>query len=195
MIAVGTVSTNRAAIAANAKVRKNGYMSSQPQLLPISLDPSDVVYTPSWLAQDMVEFFNPVGSILEPCAGDGVFLNFLPSAQWCEIEKGRDFFAWNTPIDWMIGNPPFSMLAKWIYHSMEFAENIVYIVPCRTPFISNKMVLKMYEWGSVKHMRIYGQGNQLNFPLNYLMAALHFQRGYHGAMEMSYHPAILSNNA
>lgn len=70
-------------------------MTSQPQLLQIALDPGDVVYTPDWVARDMVEYFKPSGRILEPCAGDGAFLEYLPGAEWCEIEKGRDFFAWN----------------------------------------------------------------------------------------------------
>ena len=38
----------------------------------------------------MVEFFKPSGRILEPCKGDGVFLKYLPSAEWCEIQEGRD---------------------------------------------------------------------------------------------------------
>jgi hypothetical protein len=68
-------------------------MSVQPQLLQIPLDPGDVVYTPDWVARDMVEFFKPSGRILEPCKGDGVFLKYLPPhAEWCEIQEGRDFF-------------------------------------------------------------------------------------------------------
>ena len=52
----------------------------------------DVVYTPDWAAQDMVGFFKPSGSILEPCSGDGAILKHLPAhTQWCEIEKGKDF--------------------------------------------------------------------------------------------------------
>ena len=50
-------------------------IAAQPQLLQIPLDPDDVVYTPDWVAKDMVEFFKPSGRILEPCKGDGVFLD------------------------------------------------------------------------------------------------------------------------
>jgi hypothetical protein len=32
----------------------------------MALDPQDVVYTPDWVARDMVEYFKPSGRILEP---------------------------------------------------------------------------------------------------------------------------------
>ena len=56
-------------------------MTTQPQLLQIPLDAGDVVYTPDWVAKDMVDYFNPKGKILEPCSGDGVFLKYLPNAE------------------------------------------------------------------------------------------------------------------
>jgi hypothetical protein len=82
-------------------------MNAQPQLLQIALDPRDIVYTPDWVARDMVEYFKPSGRILEPSCGDGVFLRHLPpETDWCEIEQGRDFYAWTKPVDWVFGNPP-----------------------------------------------------------------------------------------
>ena len=32
-------------------------MNTQPQLLNIALDPGDVVYTPDWVAADMVSYY------------------------------------------------------------------------------------------------------------------------------------------
>ena len=81
---------------------------SQMQLLHINLNPADRVYTNDWVVADMVDFFKPSGRILDPCKGDGVFLKYLPGADWCEIEKGKDFFAWSNPVDWVFGNPPYS---------------------------------------------------------------------------------------
>lgn len=53
-------------------------LRQQAQLLNIILDPKDVVYTPDWVADDMVSFFQPSGKILEPSKGEGVFLKYLP---------------------------------------------------------------------------------------------------------------------
>ena len=83
---------------------------AQMQLLQIALDPRDTVYTPDWVAQDMVNYFQPSGEVLEPCCGDGIFLKYMPSAHWFEIERGRDFYAWSTRVDWIVGNPPYKQI-------------------------------------------------------------------------------------
>lgn len=161
--------------------------NTQPQLLQIALDKKDVVYTPDWVARDMVEYFRPSGRILEPAAGDGAILKYLPGADWCEIEQGRDFFQCAFGYDWILSNPPYSCFGKWIYHGMEVSRNVVYLVPCAKPFYSEKLFRKMRTWGRIKEMRIYGSGNKLGFPIGFLIGAVHFQKDYHGAMEISYY--------
>jgi hypothetical protein len=158
---------------------------SQPQLLQIPLDPGDVVYTPDWVAADMVAYFKPSGRVLEPCAGDGAFLKHLPGAEWCEIEKGRDFFAWNEPVDWCFGNPPYRMSGKWIRHSMVIAKEFVYLLPCDKPFISFGMIRDVMAWGGLVEIRVYGTGSALGFPIGYAIGALHYRKGYTGPMSIS----------
>lgn len=156
---------------------------AQPQLLKMALDEKDIVYTPDWVAQDMVEFFKPSGRILEPCKGAGVFLKYLPKhTEWCEIQDGRDFFAWNEPVDWVFGNPPYSAFGKWVYHAMSISKNVVYLAPAAKPFYSEKMLRKMIAWGMLAHSRAYGGGAKLNFPIGFLISALHFKKGYKGGM-------------
>lgn len=161
-------------------------MTTQPQLLQIPLDEKDVVYTPDWVAKDMVEFFKPSGRILEPCKGDGVFLKYLPKhTEWCEIQEGRDFFAWSEPVDWIVGNPPYRMSGKFMRHGMKIANNFVYLIPCDKPFISYGMIETVNNWGGIVHMRTYGTGSKLGFPIGYAVGAIHFQRGYTGPMYSS----------
>jgi len=38
-----------------------------------------------------------------------------------EIEKGRDFFAWNEQVDWIVGNPPYKQFRKLIRKSQEIS--------------------------------------------------------------------------
>lgn len=163
---------------------------TQPQLLNIALNPNDVVYTPDWVAKDMVEYFRPSGRILDPCAGDGVFLKHLPPhTEWCEIEKGRDFFKWTEPVDWIVGNPPYNVFADWFEHSRNIASNVVYILPCNKPFNSNRIIEDLEIWGGMVHMRYYGRAAAV-FPylgVGFPVGAIHFQRGYHGGMTMSYY--------
>lgn len=161
-------------------------MSTQPQLLQIALDPGDVVYTPDWVARDMVDYFKPSGRILEPCSGDGVFLRYLPTtAEWCEIEKGRDFFAWNEPVDWVIGNPPYSVFSKWLGHSMEIAENICYLIPLTRLFNSGFFIKRLIEWGNIVTMRYYADGGELGFPIGFAIGAVWFQRDYKGNTQIT----------
>lgn len=163
--------------------------ATQPQLLQIALDPGDVVYTPDWVAKDMVDFFKPTGRILEPCAGDGVFLKYLPpKTEWCEIEKGRDFFSWRERVDWIVGNPPFKQFYEFMLHSFEIADNIVYLLPIDKPFnvfLTHKMI---YEKGGIVHLRCYGDGRTIGIPeIHRPATAIHFQRGYTGGMFTSFY--------
>lgn len=108
---------------------------------------SDVVYTPDDVARDIVAYFKPAGRVLEPAAGDGAFLSHMPGAEWCELEKGRDFFAWGEAVDWIVGNPPYSIFSEFMRHSMTVAKNIVFLIPINKAFNSSKMIKDIYQWG------------------------------------------------
>jgi hypothetical protein len=161
-------------------------MSVQPQLIHANFVEKDVVYTPDWVARDMVDFFKPSGRVLEPCRGEGAIYRYLPAgSDWCEIQEGRDFFAFNEQVDWIITNPPYSAFGKWILRGMEISKNVVYLAPVAKPFYSEKLFREMQAWGKIKHIRVYGGGSKLDFPIGFLIGAIHFQKGYFGAMETS----------
>ena len=131
----------------------------------------------------MVDFFKPSGRILDPCKGDGIFLKYLPpETEWCEIEKGVDFFKWHSHVDWVFGNPPYSIFTKWMMHSMKIAKNICYLLPANKPFNSYKILESLHRWGGIKHMRVYGKSRIFNIDIGFPIAAIHFQRGYTGPM-------------
>ncbi len=158
-------------------------MSTQPQLLQMVLDPNDIFYTPDWIARDMVEFFKPSGRILEPSKGAGVFMKCLPPhAEWCEIEEGRDFFKWVEPVDWVFGNPPYNIFKKWMAHSFSIARHIVYLIPITKVFNSYYQMLDISKYGGVVHVRVYGAGRVIKWPMGFAIGAVHFQRDYHGPM-------------
>jgi hypothetical protein len=162
-------------------------MSSQPQLPQIALDKKDVVYTPDFVARDMVEFFKPTGRILEPACGDGAFLKYLPGADWCEIEKGRDFYSVTSRYDWLVSNPPFTQYSEWLNQSMAIAENILYLIPVNKECNGYEMMVNLRDWGGVVHRRIYGPGSRLQFPIGFACGALHYRRDYRGPMYTSFY--------
>jgi len=164
-------------------------MTSQPQLLQIALDPQDIVYTPDWVACDMVKHFNPSGIILEPSCGDGAFLKYLPTAEWCEIEKGVDFFAYSKNVNWIIGNPPYSVFSKWLGHSFDIAENVCYLIPLTRLFNSGYFIKRLLNWGGIVEMRYYADGQDLGFPIGFAIGAVWFQKGYTGKTQITIYEA------
>lgn len=154
---------------------------AQMQLLKVALDPKDIVYTPDWVARDMIEYFKPIGKILEPCRGNGAFMKYLPdNTEWCEIEEGHDFYAFSTLVDWIIGNPPYKQIKEWLEHSFELSNDIVYVIPINSPFNSMKRMKMILEWGGIKAIRAYGNGSIFGMNYGFAVGAFHFQARYKG---------------
>lgn len=151
----------------------------QPALLHVPIT-KDIYYTPRWLSKAIVEHFAPSGQCLDPCIGDGAFYDFLPeeSRDWCEIEKGRDFYSYKRKVDWCIGNPPYSNMLSWIRHSFTIADNIVYLIPLHRTFASLKFLKDIKIYGGVAEIYIIGTGTTANFPFGHALAAVHFKRDY-----------------
>ena len=160
---------------------------AQLQLLQQTLTANDVVYTPDWAALDIVEWFKPSGRILEPCKGQGAILKYLPNADWCEISEGKDFFAWNEPVDWIVSNPPYSMFNDWLEHSFQIAPDIVYLMPLQKFFNAFGTMEACRKHGWVKHIRVYGTGTRLKFPMGNAIGAIHFVRSYVGDTSWSWY--------
>lgn len=147
----------------------------------------DVVYTLDIIAREIVKFYQPYGVILEPSCGDGAFLKYLPAnTLWCELTAGRDFFAWNERVDWIVSNPPYSIFSDWLRHSFEIADNIVYLIPVNKPFNSYRLMREIYQWGGIRHCLVIGPGRQLGFEVGYAFGAFHFQRNYRGGMSVTF---------
>lgn len=149
------------------------------------LNPNDVVFTPDKISKFIVELFNPTGKILEPCSGEGAFLRYLPTAEWCEITKGRDFFDYNEKVDWIVTNPPYSNFDRFLEHSFELADNVVFLVPVAK-------VLK--SWGTIQKIKRYGgivsvwlvPASRCGFPFGFPAGAFHFKKDYKGATQFLY---------
>ena len=94
--------------------------------------PFDEIYTPKPVALRMIEMcdLKEGDLVLDPSYGEGVFYNNLPdyvSKEWCEIEKGIDFFEYNKKVDCIVGNPPYSIWTKWLKHTITLTDKFCYI--------------------------------------------------------------------
>jgi len=168
----------------------------QLSFLPSKINQNDVVYTPDAVARDIVNYFNPSGMCLDPCLGDGAFYKYLPSGrEWCEIEKGRDFFFWSKPVDWIVGNPPYSIFSDWLRHSMELAPNIVYLIPIAKVYSVEGRMKEIYQWGGIVETVYYGKGTELGFPFGFPAGAVYIRRGFGGPIKVSFRQVPLTNRS
>lgn len=92
---------------------------------------NDVVMTPQYLTDKIINYFDIRGKCLEPCRGTGNFYTSMVSrgldVDWCEISDGRNFFDYKNQVDWIITNPPFSQFRSFLKHSMEISNNVVFL--------------------------------------------------------------------
>ncbi|WPJ53518.1 hypothetical protein PQZ66_gp33 [Klebsiella phage vB_KleM_KB2] len=150
-------------------------------------NPNDVVYTPEWIALDMIKHFKPEGIILDPCSGGGVFFNNLEGNKYfCEIEKGVDFFDFELPVRWIISNPPYSIFDEWLTHSLSLADEVCYLIPVNKLLSSYKKLQEVYKWGGIKHIRYYGSGRKIGFPFGFPVGAVHLSKNYKGEVGISF---------
>ena len=83
---------------------------------------NDVFYTPDDLVDDCMKLMDIIEDddfLLDPFYGQGAFYKKYPESNpkdWCEIALGRDFFEYDTHVDWIISNPPFSKMTKVLNH-------------------------------------------------------------------------------
>ena len=153
--------------------------------------PSDYVQTPVWCAKDMIDFYNPIGKILDPCRGENkVFTNILNNSDWCEITEGIDFFKNNKQYNWIIGNPPYSIFNKWLKHSYEIAENIVYLLPTFKVFNALGLIRMYKKYGWIKHIRIYDTGKDIEWSRSRPIGAIYFKKDFSGSTEWSFYNKI-----
>ncbi len=143
--------------------------------------PADIVYTPNYVSKQIIDFLNPKGKCLDPCKGDGAFYNLLPlGAEFCEIREGKDFFDYNKKVDWVIGNPPYSIFEDFLKKGFEIAENVSYLVPTNKIFQRQIIMDMIVNWGGVKSIIIYGSGQLIGFPFGFSVGNFHFEKGYKG---------------
>jgi hypothetical protein len=146
---------------------------------------SDIVYTRESVAKQIIDWVKPSGICLDPCCAEGSFLKHLPTgSEWCELSKGRDFFEYTKQVDWIIGNPPYSIFEDWLIHSFELAHDVVYILPTNKVFQRQIIMRLINEWGGVKGLMVYGSGSIIGFPFGFSVGTFHFAKDYHGSCEL-----------
>ena len=148
---------------------------------------NDIVYTPEWVVDDMLDHFNITGSILDPCKGGGAFSNKITDCLWCEIEEGRDFFDWTKPVDWVISNPPYSLIRRFTLHAFTVSDNVVFLIPIWKAFNAIGLMKATEEYGGISHIRTYGGGGKLGFGMGNAIGAVYWQKEHRQGCTFSFY--------
>lgn len=142
--------------------------------------PNDDILTPVEISKKIIDMFDIQGTILDPFKGKGSFYNQFPDnciKEWCEIKEGRDFFEFNRKVDWIISNPPYSILDEVLEHSFEVADNIVYLVPLSKIVSSMGRIRKVANYGGVPFIYILS-ASKCKFPFGFPACAIYIKRNY-----------------
>lgn len=155
------------------------------RLVPEGNPPSaDMVFTPPMLAARIVAAFSDEirGRVLEPCRGDGAFYDALPehvTKDWCELSENRDFFAWSTPVDWIVTNPPWSVFRPFLGHAMRVADNVLFLAPFN--HYATKARVGMIRDQGFAMKRVLYVPSPRDWPASgFQLAAVHLQRDWTG---------------
>ena len=151
---------------------------------------TDEVMTPYPLALALVNHFKPVGVVLEPCKGEGVFIKALElqdgvdEIKWCEISEGRDFFDFKGRVDWIITNPPWSKMRTFLQHAYTLADDVAYLMTINHCWTKARRRDREEAGFGIKEICI----TQVppNFPqTGFELGIVHFKRGYVGDIKLS----------
>ena len=138
---------------------------------------NDRIMTPLSLCRKMVKHFKPSGRILEPCCGSGNFLKAMPTADWCEIDKGKDFMEAFGHWDWIITNPPYSKYRAFLNKSMDVANNIVFLQLINATFYKARLRDMFAHNFGIKE--IWCIDTPKEFPqFGFQMGCIYYKRGY-----------------
>lgn len=140
---------------------------------------NDCVQTPIYLCKQIVNHFKPVGKILEPCKGDGNFLQVIPQADWYEIKEGKDFLDASGHWDWVVTNPPYSKYRDFMNKSMEVADNIVFLQLINATFYKARLRDMQSNGFGIKE--IWCIDTPKEFPqFGFQMGCVHYKRNWRG---------------
>jgi hypothetical protein len=145
---------------------------------------NDDIQTPLELAGEIVAYFKPAGRILEPCAGEGHFLTHLPGAEWCEIKRDRDFFAYQRSVDWIITNPPWSQIRGFMTHAFSLADNVVFLMTVNHAWTRARLRIAREQGFGLRSILLVETPR--SFPQSgFQLGAVHYQRGWSGPITLA----------
>lgn len=159
----------------------------------------DKVRTPAPIPQIVIDYYDPKGAVLDAARGGGAFYDVLKrpgvTRLWAELDDGIDFFDEENRfgcdegfmtcpdgVDWIITNPPWSVILDWWIRGMQLADNVVYL--CLVPGCFQNAKKREYEeagFGIKTIAYVKQPPEDTPWPdTGFTLAAVQVQRGWKG---------------
>ncbi len=149
---------------------------------------NDVVMTPHKTAKWIIDYYNPQGSVLEPCAGENSFYNLFKNEEKyrCEITDGIDFFDWNKKVDWIITNPPYSIYDLFLEKAFSVSDNVVFFAPIQKALKSERIERMVLKYGGLKEIVFMGGGRKHKLPFGFAVGCIYYQKSFVGNCKITH---------
>lgn len=158
---------------------------------------NDDVMTPRYIADAIIAHYKPAGRILEPCRGMATPPAFHREGwDWCEVKEGVDFLSrdfGSAHYDWVVTNPPWSLMRPFLRRSMEVADNVVFLCLINA-FWMKARLRDMNEMGfAIKEILMVETPPKPWPQTGFALGATHIQRGYKGDVRISQLPVLTAH--
>ena len=141
---------------------------------------NDVFIKPLELAKKHIDMIDSVAEEddiwLDPCRNDGSYYNQFPTdnKDYCEILEDKDFFEYESYVDIIVQNPPYSLMDKWINHNIKIYPRVISfligignLTTKRIEILENagygltKMkMLKVWKWFGMSCIVVFEKGKE-----------------------------------
>lgn len=99
-------------------------------------------------------------------------------------KRGRDFFEWAEPVDWIVTNSPWSQIRDFLCHAMEMADHVVFRFTIK--HLWTKARLRDIHNAAFGIREIVLVDMPKNFPQSgFQLGAVHLQYGWKGKITLS----------
>lgn len=106
------------------------------------------------------------------------------SVYWTEIQSGRDFFDWTERVTWIVTNPPWSQIRRFLQHAMRVADHVVFLMTIN--HVWTKARLRDIREAGFGLCEIVLVDMPPSFPQSgFQLGAVHIRRGWNGPITLT----------
>lgn len=152
---------------------------------------NDFYPTPERATEELLKRININGVTWECACGDGAISKLLPGEIISTdlIDRGYgepyvDFLKTIKKVDWIITNPPYSKMRKFIQHSMKVADNIVFLATINHLWLKARLRDIEEDKFGIKEIIIFDTPK--NFPqAGFQIGCFYLKKDYNGDIKYS----------